>query len=147
MLRSSGSALVWLGTSLSLRRHDPDQVRRVTALRRFLVGGAGGVSAPYRDSPGNAPIVVPLGVSVKGLRSAPGGGAAAERGARCSPHFKRAHFKRERWVRDFRDRRRRRIHSARWFVGPHLGAVEHGDDLDGLFAHRIGHDERCPTDD
>src|SRR5262245_50732429 len=33
---------------LSLRRHDPDQVRRVTALPK-----AGGISAPWRGSPRN----------------------------------------------------------------------------------------------
>ena len=43
-----------------LRRHDPDQVQRVSALRV-----AGGISAPYRGSPGNAAIVQALDRLVK----------------------------------------------------------------------------------
>ena len=46
-----------------LRRHDPDQVQRVSASRV-----AGGISAPYRGSPGNAAIVKALDRLVKKRR-------------------------------------------------------------------------------
>ena len=60
MLRSSGSALDCVGTSLSLRRHDPDQVRRVTALRRGRSVPRPAVSQPPIGAPLGTPLMLSL---------------------------------------------------------------------------------------
>ncbi len=60
MLRNSGSALDCVGTSLSLRRHDPDQVRRVTALRSRLSVPAPAVSQPPSGTPLGTPLMLSL---------------------------------------------------------------------------------------
>jgi len=55
--------------SVSLRRHDPDQVLRVPTSRRPTYSdetrSADGVSAPYRGTPRNSLKLHPEGVKVK----------------------------------------------------------------------------------